>query len=74
MVGESRQLAQYYVGSSGAIVAMSGTSVGASPLSCMCGFPSGDVCVCSEGDRGVFVLSSRVPRIVKRWWMGGAPM
>ena len=68
VVAENKQLSQFYIPKSGDSVLMNHVNVATSNISSLACFASnGDVVVCTESDRGVFLLSARELRIVKRW-------
>lgn len=68
VVGENKQLSQFYCPVKGEVTQINHVNVSLNDVSCICSFTStGDVTVCTESDRGVFLLSSRDLRIVKRW-------
>lgn len=68
VVGENKQLSQFYCPVKGEVTQINHVNVSLNDVSCICSFTStGDVAVCTESDRGVFLLSSRDLRIVKRW-------
>ena len=68
VVGENKQLSQFYCPVKGEVTQINHVNVSLNDVSCICSFIStGDVAVCTESDRGVFLLSSRDLRIVKRW-------
>ena len=68
VVGENKQLSQFYIPAKGEVTLMNHVNVSVNDVSCICCFAStGDIAVCTESDRGVFLLSSRDLRIVKRW-------
>ena len=66
VVGENKQLSQFYCPVKGEVTQINHVNVSLNDVSCICSFTStGDVAVCTESDRGVFLLSSRDLRIVK---------
>ena len=68
VVAENKQLSQFYIPTGGDTVLMNHVNVATSNISALTCFASnGDVVVCTESDRGVFLLSARELRIVKRW-------